>query len=185
MDKVYLQCISLTYFQKYLRKLHSSPVPAEAAAADTSGPHEGVNDKEEFIEKKELICGIKCRSKGKRRFFPLIVNEEHAERAYELLCEEIVRSDQLTDQEYESPLNLEVVPHGNGQGQGQGNVYHIKKYQPIMLPEFNCQIALRVISAVMNSMVVMFSTNAMEGKISDPALVGMTDSLCPTLTFVQ
>ena len=129
-----------------------------------------IDDKEEFGEKKELICGIKCRSKGKRRFFPLIVDEEHAERAYELLCEEIVRSDQLSDQEYESPLDLEEEEYGmHSHGH---ELYRIKTHQSIQLPDFNCHIALRVISAVMNSMVVMFSTNAGEGKISDPALVG-------------
>ena len=180
-----MQCISLTYFQKYLKKLHSTPTTV--TDADTGGVGGGsrrggdgeVNDKEEFDEKKELICGIKCRSKGKRRFFPLIVNEEHAERAYELLCEEIVRSDQLSDHEYESPLDLGAEErHGMGSTEQRQNheqyFYRIKsnKSHHPHLPDFNCQIALRVISAVMNSMVVMFSTNAGEGKISDPALVG-------------
>lgn len=163
--KVYLQCISLSYFRKYLKKLHSSTVVTSTTTANA------IDDKEEFGEKKELICGIKCRLKGKRRFFPLIVDEEHAERAYELLCEEIVRSDQLSDQEYESPLDLEEEECGM-RSHGHEQPYRIKTYQSIQLPDFNCQIALRVISAVMNSMVVMFSTNAGEGKISDPALVG-------------
>lgn len=111
-------------------------------------------------EQKELICGVKNYSRGKRRFFPLIVNEEHAERAYELLCEEIVRSDQLIDQEYESPIEM-------------NSEFFIKSGQTISLPSFNCCIALRVISAVMNSMVVMFSLDADKGKLSDPALVGI------------
>lgn len=87
------------------------------------------------------------------------MNEEHAERAYELLCEEIVRSDQLTDETYVSPIGIDketlITPMASNP-----------------LPPFNCCIALRVISAVMNSMVVMFTLNANEGKISDPALVG-------------
>jgi hypothetical protein len=141
-------------------------------------------------EKKELICGIKCRSRGKRRFFPLIVNDEHGDSAYDLLCEEIIRSDQLSDHEYESPIDLNPPPlHSSPSMNKEGEImtaapssspsssshsYHLKPLSSstIQLPLFNGSIALRVISAVMNSMVVMFSTNADQGKLSDPALVG-------------
>jgi hypothetical protein len=141
-----------------------------------------INEQEEFgthllaeKEKKELVCGIKCRSRGKRRFFPLIVNDEHADSAYQLLCEEIIRSDQLTDQNYESPIDLNQHPMTRTEETSSSQYYHLKPLSSSMaqLPAFNGSIALRVISAVMNSMVVMFSTNAGEGKLSDPALVGL------------
>jgi hypothetical protein len=127
---------------------------------------EGESNDSSIVPEKEFICGIKSLSRGKRRFFPLIVNEEHADCAYQLLCEELIRADQLSDQSYESP-----VYSGDQNYLYSPECYTINP-SVVKLPPFNSSIALRVISAVMNSMVVMFSTNANEGKLSDPALVG-------------
>lgn len=105
-----------------------------------------------------------------------------------MLCEEIVRADQLPDDIYESSITYDsdqssTSSSTNRDNNSNNNIsttqYKDSKYYKLRpysksnnLPKFNSAIALRVISAVMNGMVVMFTTSAAEGKLSDPALVG-------------
>lgn len=116
------------------------------------------------------------RSSKVRRFFPLIVNREHGNLAQRLLREEIVRADQLGDKHYThpvGPLGAETDVDTQLVGERGWCLYEILPC-PVPLPPFSSGAALRVISAVMNSMVVEFASRAEEGSLSDSSLLGFS-----------
>ena len=111
------------------------------------------------------------RKNRQRRFFPLIVNEEHGKAVKTLLCEEVTRADQLPDPLYFHPVDILLPEQDPYSCRGS---YHLLPSVHLKLPPFSGGIALRVISAVMNGMVVEFASQAEEGKLSDSALVGFS-----------
>ena len=109
--------------------------------------------------------------KGIRRFFPLIVNESHAEAGFHILCAELVRADTLPDSVYQPSVPLSHTGISEGHPQGL-TIYKPNPVVGLSIPEFDGRTALRVVSAVMNSMVVKFEESADQGMLSDSALVG-------------
>ena len=91
------------------------------------------------------------------RFLPIIVDEEHASRAMYFLLEELVKLDQMTDERYAAKR----WPNYNNKNT-TGSRW--------ALPEFSPTIGLRVISALMNSMVVASVAAAASGSslLSEP-----------------
>lgn len=82
------------------------------------------------------------------RFFPLVIDEEHASRSLPLLIQELLMAYAFEDKEYPSTA---ISLH---------------------LPTFTPTIGLAVIAAIMNSMVVDFVSAAEKGNLSETALHG-------------
>ena len=95
----------------------------------------------------------------KKRFLPLIINEEHANRALPLLEQELIRMDRMRDNIYEFSLNTVV------NSSQSSNLVSIPPH--VRLPEFNHIIGMRVISAIMNSAVVSFCKKASQSSHSE------------------
>ena len=146
--KVGLECVSLRYFQMFVDYCSS------------------------FKRKRHMNKTVPKCAKCCWRFFPLIVDPSHAERAQELLNHELVLADRLDNKSYN-------YKHIKKEDQNSPRPHSSPKYilprssLNDKIPEISPHIILRVVSAVMNSMVLKFVDDATNtGKISDTALVG-------------
>jgi hypothetical protein len=99
---------------------------------------------------------------GVVRFFPLVFDEEHFSRCHELLKQQIVMIDQFNDHEYTNYLNK------------KNEIITNDEISIPQLPILNAQIGLRVLSAMLTSMVVDFIKNySNENETpSESALIG-------------
>jgi hypothetical protein len=119
-------------------------------------------------------------SRGKAdcpRFVPMIIDGEHGMRSLELLKEEMIRILIPDGKMYEPAVPLKQNPIG------VGNTVHIVPYSGVVLPEFTAELALNVLSSIMNFTVVTLfeqkeslepegATNEKSLKVNDEALMG-------------
>lgn len=90
----------------------------------------------------------------KRRFIPLVIDEEHGSRALALLKEELVRIDRCSNEKYEFSLHSAHVSVRRVEDLCIIPLLSSPNMTP--LPAFSCSIGFRVLSAIMNSVVVSF-----------------------------
>jgi hypothetical protein len=157
--QVHLEVMSLTYFRRH-------HIPRGGGAVERGGGRGRVT--------------ASIRSSKLRRFFPLIINREHGSLVQQLLCEELVRADQLGDKSYIHPISpldadADADSAASSTGGGTSGWFRCEILPfPAKLPPFSSGAALRVISAVMNGMVVEFASRAEDGQLSDSSLLGFS-----------
>lgn len=168
--KVGLECVSLRYFRMLvayhstLKTTHDEMICSIDSSSSSS----------EMKQRDKTIRNTQVGHAPCWRFFPLIVDEDHAEMAKELLEHEMILADRLPNRKY----NYEHL-YVDGKLPLHTSSDKISKFTlptssiSEKLPNFSANIVLRVIPAVMNSMVLKFCDDAHDkGKISDSALVG-------------
>lgn len=137
-------CVSLSYFRQQLYSTTASGRDDESVVGPT-------------LQAENL----------KFHFLPIIIDSEHAARALPLLKAELVRIDCLHPGKYETSI------HENQAPVRVPSDLRIKLYsQPDLLPEFNHEIGLRVIAAIMNANIVKICKEAAQGPFTTDIIVG-------------